>query len=43
VFAKIFLPMTKFHALIMENLQGESVAFSEYKDRLCLVVNVASR
>ncbi len=35
--------MTQFHDLTMETLQGESVAFSEYKDRLCLVVNVASR
>ena len=35
--------MTNFHDLIMETLQEESVAFSEYKDRLCLVVNVASR
>lgn len=35
--------MTKFHDLIMDTLQAESVTFSEYKDRLCLVVNVASR
>jgi glutathione peroxidase-family protein len=35
--------MTQFHDLSMASIQGENVDFSEFKDTLCLVVNVASR
>ena len=35
--------MTQFHDLSMEAITGESVDFATFKDKLCLVVNVASR
>jgi len=34
--------MTSFHDLQMNAITGELIDFSEYKDQLCLVVNVAS-
>ncbi len=34
--------MTKFHDLEMDAITGESIHFSDYKNRLCLIVNVAS-
>ena len=34
--------MANFHDLDMLSISGESIHFSQYKDRLCLVVNVAS-
>jgi glutathione peroxidase-family protein len=35
--------MSQFHDLSMQSISGESVDFATYKDKLCLVVNVASR
>jgi len=35
--------MTEFHELEMKAITGESVHFSEFKNRYCLIVNVASR
>ena len=34
--------MSKFHGLEMASISGEPVAFNQYQDQLCLVVNVAS-
>jgi glutathione peroxidase-family protein len=34
--------VTKFYDFEMTSITGESVAFSRYRDKLCLVVNVAS-
>jgi len=36
-------PMTVFHELSMQSITGETVQFEDYRDRYCLVVNVASR
>lgn len=35
--------MTDFHKLKMASITGENVDFSQYKDKVCLVVNLASR
>ena len=35
--------MSDFHSLSMASISGEEVDFGEYRDQLCLVVNVASR
>jgi glutathione peroxidase-family protein len=34
--------MAHFHDLEMTSITGEPVSFSDFKDQLCLVVNVAS-
>ena len=34
--------MSAFHDLSMESITGETVDFGQYKDQVCLVVNVAS-
>ena len=34
--------MAGFHDLEMTSITGEPVNFSQYRDQLCLVVNVAS-
>jgi glutathione peroxidase-family protein len=34
--------MSRFHELEMRSITGESVSFSQYKGKLCLIVNVAS-
>jgi hypothetical protein len=35
--------MTKFHDLEMKSITGEVLSFAQFKGRVCLVVNVASR
>ncbi len=35
--------MAKFNDLTMKSITGEAVAFSSFKDKVCLVVNVASQ
>jgi len=35
--------MTEFHDLTMQSINGEEVDFRTYQDKICLVVNVASR
>ena len=35
--------MTSFHELQMASITGETVDFSEYKGKVSLIVNVASR
>ncbi len=35
--------MTAFHELRMDSITGERVSFDRFRDRVCLVVNVASR
>lgn len=35
--------MSVFHELSMDSIVGETVDFSDYKGKVCLVVNVASR
>lgn len=35
--------MAKFHDLKMKAITGETVDFANYKDNVCLVVNVASQ
>jgi len=35
--------MTQFHDLSMQSITGEEVAFSAFKGKTCLIVNVASR
>jgi hypothetical protein len=35
--------MSQFHALSMASITGEDVEFASFKDKLCLVVNVASQ
>ncbi len=35
--------MTQFHDLSMASITGEEVQFSQFQDKLCLIVNVASR
>ena len=35
--------MTQFNELSMQSITGEQVAFSEYADTVCLIVNVASQ
>ncbi len=34
--------MSTFHAFEMDSITGKPVAFSSFRGRLCLVVNVAS-
>lgn len=34
--------MSMFHEFEMDSIEGTPVSFSEFKDRVCLVVNVAS-
>jgi glutathione peroxidase-family protein len=35
--------MASFHDLEMRAITGEQVSFSTFRDKVCLVVNVASR
>ena len=35
--------MSQFHDLTMNAITGEPVALSEFADKVCLIVNVASR
>jgi glutathione peroxidase-family protein len=35
--------MSNFHALSMTAITGETVEFSAFSGRFCLIVNVASR
>lgn len=35
--------MASFHDLEMPSITGEQVHFSTFRDKVCLVVNVASR
>ena len=35
--------MSQFHELEMTSITGAPVAFEQYKDQLCLVVNLASQ
>jgi glutathione peroxidase-family protein len=35
--------MPSFHDITMDSITGEAVDFANYKDTVCLVVNVASR
>jgi hypothetical protein len=35
-------PVSAFHDLTMNSLAGEPVSFSDFADKVCLVVNVAS-
>jgi len=35
--------MTQFHDLSMASITGELVDFADYKNKVCLVVNVASQ
>ncbi len=35
--------MSTFHELRMDSITGERVSFERFRDRVCLVVNVASR
>src|SRR5262245_18265030 len=37
------IPMTDFHALEMQSIDGEKVKFDAYKGKVCLIVNLASR
>jgi glutathione peroxidase-family protein len=34
--------MASFHDLEMRSITGEQIAFSTFRDKVCLVVNVAS-
>ena len=34
--------MSTFHELEMTSITGEPVKFSQYEDKVCLVINVAS-
>ena len=34
--------MASFHELEMGSITGESVGFSQFKDQVCLIVNVAT-
>ena len=34
--------MSRFHEFEMRSITGELVPFSQYKGKLCLIVNVAS-
>ena len=34
--------MSTFHALEMNSIDGDSVSFEQFRDKVCLVVNVAS-
>jgi glutathione peroxidase-family protein len=35
--------MSDFHALEMTSINGDRVDFAEFRGRVCLIVNVASR
>ena len=35
--------MSHFHQLVMDSIDGQPVAFEQYKGQVSLVVNVASR
>lgn len=35
--------MSRFHEFEMTSITGESVAFSQYQGKVCLIVNVASK
>lgn len=35
--------MPRFHDFEMTSITGESVSLSQYRDHVCLVVNVASQ
>jgi glutathione peroxidase-family protein len=35
--------MTNFHSMKMQDIQGKQVNFSDFKGKVCLLVNVASR
>ncbi len=35
--------MSSFHDLTMTSITGEEVSFDQFKGKVCLVVNVASR
>ena len=34
--------MTNFHDLEMTSITGEQITFDQFRDQVCLVVNVAS-
>ena len=34
--------MTQFHELQMNSISGEQINFSDYRNQVCLIVNVAS-
>jgi glutathione peroxidase-family protein len=34
--------MTSFHGFEMPSITGESTSLSQFKDKVCLIVNVAS-
>ncbi len=35
--------MSQFHDLNMADISGQDTAFGQYKDKVCLIVNLASR
>jgi glutathione peroxidase-family protein len=35
--------MSQFHTLNMADINGQEISFTNYKDKVCLVVNLASR
>jgi len=35
--------MSKFHELKMQSITGDAVSFDQYKGKVCLIVNLASR
>lgn len=35
--------MTDFHSIEMDDINGERVSLADFKGKLCLIVNVASR
>ena len=35
--------MTDFHELKLTSITGEAVDFAQYRKKLCLIVNVASK
>jgi glutathione peroxidase-family protein len=36
------IAMTNFHSFSMQSIDGDAVDLSQYKDKVCLIVNVAS-
>jgi glutathione peroxidase-family protein len=35
--------MSQFHTLNMADINGQEMSFADFKDKVCLVVNLASR
>lgn len=35
--------MSQFHTLNMTDINGQEASFSQFEDKVCLVVNLASR